>query len=526
MRVERTTVARLAACVYMSDVGERGLAKTGMGGGVRLRVGLGLGLMFGLSLAFALGCGNRKAVLPSDAGAGVSALALAPAAKPEAYGKDVASLRLKRSIVVRFGPDENAKALGTIAQDTRVAWRQVAAGPGCDRWVEIAPRGWICDKYLEPSKKPPAGVELPKLKDGELVPGTYGRVVAGGADVYKTVADIEKKKPARHVPALVKVRHADDEVVGGKLYWKTTEGELIEFAKLTRVEPSGFVGVDLQASDAPAFPFGWAQGRRDIRAPVPVYAVPGGNLVKTLRPRTVVGIEETSADGRFFRTAAGWIAATDLHVARTSPRPPTIGSDEKWFDADLDEQVVVAYDGEKPVFATLFSSGSKKWPTAPGIYRIWIKFAETDMNGQMGDEDPYSVATVPWTMFFARDLAFHTAYWHDRFGEARSHGCLNLAPRDARWLYFWATPDVPAGWSMAHGIVERPGSAVRIRSAAVPEPEWKGYAKRVYEARLDKGDRAGAGASAGASAAELEATAGPALPPGSDEAAPAPEGTP
>ena len=108
------------------------------------------------------------------------------------------------------------------------------------------------------------------------------------------------------------------------------------------------------------------------------------------------------------------------------------------------------------------------------------------MNGQMGDEDPYSVATVPWTMFFARDLAFHTAYWHDRFGEARSHGCLNLSPRDARALYFWATPEVPLGWSMAHGIVERPGSQVRIRSAAAPDPPFMAYAKRVHEARLGK----------------------------------------
>ena len=42
------------------------------------------------------------------------------------------------------------------------------------------------------------------------------------------------------------------------------------------------------------------------------------------------------------------------------------------------------------------------------------------------------------------------AYWHNIFGNVRSHGCTNLAPRDARWLYHWSSPEVPAGW---HGVV-------------------------------------------------------------------------
>jgi hypothetical protein len=89
-------------------------------------------------------------------------------------------------------------------------------------------------------------------------------------------------------------------------------------------------------------------------------------------------------------------------------------------------------------------------------------------------------------MYFAKDLAFHTAYWHDAFGESRSHGCLNLAPRDARALYFWAPPEVPPGWSMAYGLVELPGALVRIHSRAVPAPEYQGYARQVHEARLGR----------------------------------------
>jgi hypothetical protein len=137
-----------------------------------------------------------------------------------------------------------------------------------------------------------------------------------------------------------------------------------------------------------------------------------------------------------------------------------------------------------PVYATMVSSGAKDTPTETGVYRIWIKESEADMKGLNG-EDPYSVATVPWTQFFSpeKGLALHTAYWHDRFGNQRSHGCVNLAPRDARWLYFWSDPQVPPGWTMAAGVVEAPGSVVRVRSKDEPDPEVKGYAKKVLESR-------------------------------------------
>lgn len=106
------------------------------------------------------------------------------------------------------------------------------------------------------------------------------------------------------------------------------------------------------------------------------------------------------------------------------------------------------------------------------------------MNGLNG-EDPYSVATVPWTQFFSpiKGLALHAAYWHDRFGRPLSHGCVNLAPRDARRLYYWSDPQVPPGWTSTQGVVEAPGSIVRVRSSADPNPEFKGYAKKVADFR-------------------------------------------
>lgn len=397
-------------------------------------------------------------VVVAAAGASDTAAAPGPAVDAPPYGPDVASLKLKRSIVVRFAPDVDAKAVGTVAADTRVGWTRAAAGPGCDRWIEIQPRGWICDQYLEPSREPPAGVELPRLQEGEIVPGVYGKVVGTGVTVRK-VADL---------------------VVGGRSYWKTLDGQKLPASRIRQHEPSRFSGAWI---DSLRVPFAWAQSRSKLGDAVRVRSAPDAKaaVVEELAPRTLVPIEDLGPE--WTRVAEGrFIATADLHVARASEPPPDVrGEGERWLDVDLDEQVVVAHEGHRPVFATLVSTGNKKWPTPSGIYRIWLKFSETTMNGQMGDEQPYSVATVPWTMFFAKDLAFHTAYWHDRFGEARSHGCVNVSPIDARTLYEWASPDVPAGWTMSHGLFERPGSLVKIHATAAPAVEYRGYAKRVHD---------------------------------------------
>lgn len=61
----------------------------------------------------------------------------------------------------------------------------------------------------------------------------------------------------------------------------------------------------------------------------------------------------------------------------------------------------------------------------------------------------FELRDVPWIQYFAAGYALHGAYWHDVFGIPRSHGCVNLAPVDARLVFRWTDPPVPEGW---HGI--------------------------------------------------------------------------
>jgi hypothetical protein len=497
-------------------------------------------------LVLAAACGGGSSAPESDAA--VPVWPPPPGTDPaveQVFPAGTRSLRLTKTVAVRLEPSDASKQIGTIAQDTRVGWTATDRGAGCTKpWVSIVPRGWVCSAYLEPLPRAPSGVELPRLERGELVPGTYGKVFAQNVMTY--VIEDDKTAPGRKRPApppappaakpdaagpvtspdeldgdgpiadaggetadgrrvvpgkplvgSVNVRKFGELVAGGRIYWKITKSpaEYIPASYVTVHEPSAFAGVRLGDETGLALPIGF------------VFPRGGGKKVWTygtqkkqfphrqVEHRTALPILDTVLDPRtgkpqVYRVGDDeWIDARELRVVSPAAPPAQMDPRERWIDVDGDQQVLVAYEGTLPVYATLVSNGLKDTPTDPGIYRVWKKVMETDMR-DLQSEDPYSVATVPWTQFFYPDdgLALHTAYWHDKFGTARSHGCVNLAPADARWLYFWSDPWVPPGWTMAAGVVEAPGSIVRIRTAAVPDPPLRGYAKRVWEeAQIDRG---------------------------------------
>jgi hypothetical protein len=127
-------------------------------------------------------------------------------------------------------------------------------------------------------------------------------------------------------------------------------------------------------------------------------------------------------------------------------RPPGVGGDERWVHVDLSEQTLVAYDGDRPVFATLVSTGKSPGMTPVGVHRVQSKFIATSMRDQPVEEEAYSIEDVPWTQYFSNSVALHGAFWHGGFGLVRSHGCVNLSPSDARWLFGFMGPALPAGW--------------------------------------------------------------------------------
>lgn len=163
-----------------------------------------------------------------------------------------------------------------------------------------------------------------------------------------------------------------------------------------------------------------------------------------------------------------WVLASQLRVIPhedLAPISPDIPAEEKLIIVDLSAQRVTAFEGAQSVFSAVISSGDQvanpKYQTPTGRFRVGFKRPSQHMlpwDQTFGD---YDLPGVPWVCYFTnRAHAFHGAFWHNGFGTPRSHGCVNLKPEDARWIYRWSTPVVEAHDDMQYS--EMGGTRVEV----------------------------------------------------------------
>jgi len=141
-----------------------------------------------------------------------------------------------------------------------------------------------------------------------------------------------------------------------------------------------------------------------------------------------------------------------IHLRKFNNAPKWARQGKKWIDVSLLRQALVAYEGTEPVYATIVSTGAggigdpeETHATVQGAFLVHTKHLSVTMDGdESGDE--FDLRDVPYVQYFTEGYALHGAYWHDDFGRPRSHGCVNLAPMDAAWLFGWTDPPVPKGW--------------------------------------------------------------------------------
>lgn len=291
---------------------------------------------------------------------------------------------------------------------------------------------------------------LPEAQLSNAAQTTYARVTEDNAPVYAHPSEAAQGLPPKRTLGVGFVWVSVDSQVTyeGRDYYQINPGEYVAAEALSLYAPSTFQGVAL--AEQPEHPFAW------ILQPVQPLLTPGGDVnpdAPVYQRYDMVQIYATErlsdqVDQVWYLIGADqWIS--QIYVGKVTPSAPPEGMvpGAAWVEVDLFEQTLAAYVGDRMVYATLVSSGLPGWDTPPGLFQVWLRVTSGKMSGGYNRPDYYFLEDVRWTMYFNKDVALHTAYWHDGFGYKRSHGCVNLAPSDAKWLFEWASSDL---WVWVH----------------------------------------------------------------------------
>ena len=256
----------------------------------------------------------------------------------------------------------------------------------------------------------------------------------------------------------------------GRTWLLSADLTLVPADRVRPFRPSAFHGVRL--GDEVKLPLAWIR-----KVPRPRYRLtPSGEIAATggAFPRSsfvqLTGRRAERSGAAYLETRekhpdgdALYLAESDATVVKPrARRPPGVGERQKWIHVRVTQGTLVAYEGLTPVYATLMSPGAggvsvkgrdpvKDSTTPRGTYYVTFKDRAATMSPEKGDNRSLWIADVPYTQYFNPPFALHAAYWHERFGEPTSAGCVNVSPIDAEALFQWSDPPVPAGWQGATG---------------------------------------------------------------------------
>ena len=418
------------------------------------------------------------------------------------------------------------KYIGYVRTGESVALRKTTTVPGADcsgGFFAVEPRGYICnDSFvsLNPSSEHMIAMAATAPREG---PYPYRYAVSNGAPMYNRIPTASERKrfeavfgpvgkyeklppflaahedlaldepitPTEPIPPFLEGRKMIRPNRAGLVRQKIPRGSMLSYTKafeadgrtyllsvdLTAVpadrvrpfKPSSFHGVWLRGDQT--LPMAWFRQRArpkwrklangafeqfGVSFPVRTYARLTGQSIEA---GGVKYLETKENEG----SEVVWIAEDDATVieARTT-LPFLVKEGQKWVIVRITQGTLVAYEGLKPVFATLISPGAGGVPvqgidpvkasTTPlGTFNITFKDRAATMSPEFGENRSFWIADVPHTQYFKAPFALHAAYWHERFGEPTSAGCVNLSPLDAETVFQWTDPPVPPGWQGAVG---------------------------------------------------------------------------
>ncbi len=147
-----------------------------------------------------------------------------------------------------------------------------------------------------------------------------------------------------------------------------------------------------------------------------------------------------------------------------APVSPGLPLRAKRLEVLRDRQLVIAYEWNRPVFAARAATGARfsngDFSTPAGYHITSYKRPYRHMAAGNLAYNGYDLPGVPWVTYFTGSgVSFHGTFWHNNFGKPRSHGCVNLSPAAARWLYRWTLPTVPPD---VQEVAEEWGTSVEV----------------------------------------------------------------
>ena len=296
------------------------------------------------------------------------------------------------TLEVKARPDPDSNTVGIIYEDGVVPWLRELVGEKTtmafnnQRWVET-PQGFVYGQFFQPVWNQP-NQPVEELPKSSLGPGMWVEVTVPYVDVV-----LENKASANS--------------------W--VEG-LLDAGLPVRLYYSQVFWVDRMRTNA------------------------SGQVLYRVNPNYYGGLDVLWGPAEAFRP----ITAEEI-----APIHP--GVENKSIKVDVTFQTLSCYEGQTEVYFCRVSTGAKfnwvgsavdNWLTPVGLHRVTRKYISLQMSsGTTGAS--YDSPGIGWTSIFATGgVAVHSTYWHNSFGDPISHGCVNIAPQDAKWIFRWIEPQV------------------------------------------------------------------------------------
>lgn len=420
--------------------------------------------------------------------------------RPESDADWLGYLTLGQSIAVRDDPR------GVVSQ----------GGEVCESWVPVEPKGWVCvgrDATLAEDDPMVQILEQSSANLGSAWPFDYARSLetpryrrlpserderAKEGDVERLKARIEKASKAKDaaaikaidprlvgaelgpgggpVPALFDppytVLESDDDLkLGSTIAYVSTfdhhgrgwllswDRAIIPLVRVKKYERSPFHGVELDEQVELPLAFSKKLRPRKWRRAAHGAFEPSD---ASFEPQSLVelGAGRAEAGGRTLletEESGVWVDAAEVVVIAPEGKPPARLPEtgrRTWVEVSTVGGWIVAFEGERPVWASLISAGraetlpnGKMRPassTPTGTFTVLSKLRTTTMRSELRPDNVH--AEVMYTQVFFENFALHGAYWHDEWGDRKSAGCVNLSPIDSKWLFDWSEPTLPPDW--------------------------------------------------------------------------------